>query len=289
MLTIGLVNNMSVAAIEPTERQFREVLHEAARDAVQLRWFRLGSGRPAHYEPIEALWGSRVDGLIVTGSEPKAPTIPDEPIYPLLVRTIDWAAENTVSTVFSCLAAHAAVQYLDNVERCPHAEKIFGVFESIKVTEHALLADTPDSWRVPHSRWNDLPEAALRDAGYTVLTKSNEAGVDLFVKPVKQSLFFFIQTHPEYFPKTLLREWWRDITRYHSGQQSQYPAIPKNCLPPAQAALLTVGPDHRLTDAERVASVRLIDEAEVSAHWKPIAVQLYRNWLNHLALAGALA
>src|ERR1700750_2662255 len=114
MLTIGLVNNMPPAAIESTERQFREVLNAAAMDMpITVRWFRFGGLRPANNHPLQALWDSRLEGLIITGAEPKAATLPEEPVWPLLTRLVNWAADNTVSTIFSCLAAHVAVQYLD--------------------------------------------------------------------------------------------------------------------------------------------------------------------------------
>lgn len=283
MLTIGLVNNMPPAAIESTERQFREVLNTAAMDMpLRLRWFRLAGLRPAGYEPMQALWDSRLDGLIITGTEPKAATLPEEPVWPLLTRLIDWAAENTVSTIFSCLAAHAAVQYLDGVERQPHAEKIFGVFQSHKLTEHPLLRDTPETWHVPHSRWNDLPEQALREQGYDVLTRSNDAGVDLFTKQVSKSLFFFIQTHPEYFPVSLLREWWRDVQRFRNKQQDRLPSVPRNYIDEQRAAAALV-----LEDAAEARE--LLETSIVPGDWRPVAVQLYNNWLLHLQQGAALA
>jgi homoserine O-succinyltransferase/O-acetyltransferase len=276
MLTIGLVNNMPPAAIESTERQFREVLNTAAMGMpFTLRWFRLVGLRPAGYEPTQALWGSRLDGLIITGAEPKAPTLPEEAVWPSLTRLIDWAAENTVSTIFSCLAAHAAVHYLDGIERQPHAEKIFGVFESRKLTEHPLLHGTPDTWHVPHSRWNDLPEQALRERGYDVLTRSNDAGVDLFTKQVSKSLFFFIQTHPEYFPVSLLREWWRDVQRFRNKQQDRLPSVPRNYIDQQYAAAVL--------DLEDMAEARqMLETLIVPEGWRPVAIQLYRNWLLHL-------
>jgi homoserine O-succinyltransferase len=276
MLTIGLVNNMPPAAIESTERQFREVLNTAAMGMpFKLRWFRLVGLRPADYEPMQALWDSRLDGLIITGAEPKAATLPEEPVWPLLTRLVDWAAENTVSTIFSCLAAHAAVQHLDGIDRQPHAEKIFGLFQSHKLTEHPLLHGTPDTWHVPHSRRNDLPEHALRERGYDVLTRSNDAGVDLFTKQVNKSLFFFIQTHPEYFPVSLLREWWRDVQRFRNKQQDHLPSVPRNYIDARRAAAVL--------ELEDMAEARqMLETLIVPDDCRPVATQLYRNWMLHL-------
>ena len=52
--------------------------------------------------------------------------------------------------------------------------------------------------RIPHSRWNEVRADALTACGYEVLTQSAEAGVDLFVKKKKDSLFVHFQGHPEY-------------------------------------------------------------------------------------------
>src|SRR5215471_8783135 len=122
-LEVGLVNNMPDAALESTERQFLELLNAAAHDIpVRLRLFslpdvpRADAGRrhlDASYSGIAALWNSRLDGLIVTGTEPRAPSLADEPYWGSLAAVLDWARANTASTVWSCLAAHAAVLHID--------------------------------------------------------------------------------------------------------------------------------------------------------------------------------
>jgi len=47
--------------------------------------------------------------------------------------------------------------------------------------------------RFPHSRWNEVREDALTACGYTVLIKSPQAGVDIFVKQKRKSLFVHFQ------------------------------------------------------------------------------------------------
>ena len=44
---------------------------------------------------------------------------------------------------------------------------------------------------MPHSRWNELPAAALRAAGYTLLSWSDETGADAFVREEQSLLLFF--------------------------------------------------------------------------------------------------
>lgn len=278
MLTIGLVNNMPQAAIRSTERQFQAILQEAAQAVpFRLTWFRLTGARPAGYGDLHDLLASQPDGLIVTGAEPRAAQLTEEPFWAPLTETIGFAARQTVSTVWSCLAAHAAVLHLDGVTRHLHSQKIFGLFDSFRVNEHPLLANTAPVWRVPHSRWNDLAEADLTANGYLVLTKSRDAGVDLFVKTVAQSLFVFIQTHPEYNDDTLLREYRRDLTRYQSGQAA-YPLRPHNYFDDQTASDLD-------RQGDPAGGLHVLERATVVNHWRPMAVQLYRNWL-HLLLAG---
>src|SRR5262245_65583685 len=84
-LVIGLVNNMPDAALETTEQQFSALLGAAGADyRVRVRLFsfpeliRSDAGRAyvaAHYEPIEALCGGELDGLIVTGAEPRTASL----------------------------------------------------------------------------------------------------------------------------------------------------------------------------------------------------------------------
>jgi homoserine O-succinyltransferase len=272
---------MPPAAIRSAERQFHEILSEAAGDdiALELQWFRLTGARPVHYGQLEQLWDSEIDGLIVTGAEPKAALLPDEPFWSPLTKTIEWASGHTSSAIWSCLAAHAAVLHLDGVERCPRDEKIFGVFASVKSAEHAILENTQTVWRVPHSRWNDLPEEDLAARGYTVLAKSHAAGVDTFVKQIDRSLFVFIQSHPEYEAASLMREYQRDVARFHLGQQDRYPNLPHDYFDSQIAARLEAlrdDPDNQDEGRE------LLERVEMENSWKPMTIQVYRNWLLYL-------
>src|SRR5436190_17382118 len=84
-LTIGLVNNMPDPALQATERQFVALLGAAADGlTVRLRPYALPEvprtdwGRAyvdRFYAGIDELWGSRLDALIVTGTEPHAPNL----------------------------------------------------------------------------------------------------------------------------------------------------------------------------------------------------------------------
>ena len=208
-LTIGFVNNMPDAACEATERQFLKLLRAASSDVVVLlKLFSIAAvprsettrtELAGRCRDISELWNAPLDGLIVTGTEPIAADLKDEPYWNALCDLVDWACHNTISAVWSCLAAHAAVLYADGIVRERLAGKLSGVFDCKAVGAHPLLAGMAPLLRVPHSRLNDLPAAGLVENGYRALTRSAAAGVDAFVKEQDGgSLFVFFQGHPEY-------------------------------------------------------------------------------------------
>lgn len=237
VIEIALLNNLGDKGLIAAEQQFVKLLSEAAGpEPVHLRVFTLpniarGPEVSAHiatrYTDFCELMQSRVDGLIVTGCEPRAARLPQEPLWPVLTEVIDWAEHKTTSTIFSCLAAHAAVLHLDGVDRRPLTRKCCGLFAVDRVEFHSLLAGVDGPLVVPHSRWNGLDEAELRAAGYSILTRSPEAGVDLFVKQWR-SLFVYLQGHPEYDEDALRREYRRDVFRFVDGSCQTYPSLPKH-------------------------------------------------------------
>jgi homoserine O-succinyltransferase/O-acetyltransferase len=292
-IVLGLVNNMPDAALRTTEWQVRDLLTRAAgKSAVNLRIFSLpevprsdiGQAHVSEFhEPIAALWDSDVAGLIVTGTEPKTPCFEDEPYWPSLSRLVDWAEEHTVSTIWSCLASHAAAYRLDGIEREPLQEKMFGVFDCVRAAAHPLV-DGAERWCVPHSRFNTVPEAALERAGYRILSRSPEAGVDMFIKE-RNSLFVFLQGHPEYDATALFGEYRRDVRRFLAGQIECYPELPQGYFTDAAATELL---GFRERAVQRPGSV-LLEEfpaesvgRQLTAPWRDAATRLYANWLTYL-------
>ena len=292
-ITIGLVNNMGDAAIRATERQFASLL-QADDVELAIKYFhmpavpRSDSARAAflgRYQTVDELWQSPVDGLIVTGAEPRAARLQDEPYWRSLTRLIDWAEDNTISTIWSCLAAHAAVLHIDGLERRPLGGKLFGVFECVKTSEHPIVTGAPASWCVPHSRLNDLNGDELVARNYLPLTTSPIAGVDMFLKQ-RKSLFVFFQGHLEYDAQTLLREYIRDVGRFITGQQAHYPEIPYGYFDQATEAEFAriraqaIAKPH----SNVLAALGEIPAAKsVMSSWKGSAVNIYTNWLRFLA------
>lgn len=291
---IGLINNMPDGALEATERQFLTLLGSAANGiAVRLSFYalpdvpRAEAGRRhigRFYSSLESLWNSDVDGLIVTGAEPHAPNLTDEPYWRSLTKVLEWVEHNTHSAVFSCLAAHAALQHIDGIGRRRLADKRFGVFECARASDHQLSAGVPPLVPMPHSRWNDVPENELTECGYSVLTRIKGGGVDAFVKQ-RKSLMVFFQGHPEYESNTLLLEYRRDVGRYLRRERDTYPAMPEGYFNRDIADVLTALRVQALSDRK----IELLSDfptmeagTGIADTWSAAAARVYGNWLVYL-------
>jgi homoserine O-succinyltransferase/O-acetyltransferase len=290
-IVIGLLNNMSVGALDATERGFVALL-ESASDGVliELRRFALPEVlkdepssiyRDRHYESSESLDEARVDALIVTGREPLTADLREERYWNSFVRVLEWAKKETISTVWSCLAAHAAVLHMDGIQRVRSERKHSGIFTCTRISDHAITAGVPHELRVPHSRWNGLREADLVRSGYELITRTESGEVDCFLKQGK-SLFVFFQGHPEYHPETLLLEYRRDVGRFLRGEAASYPSIPQGFFDPsATGALLAIQRRAKEQKPEETLAqiASIFASADKQNGWHSAASRLYRNWL----------
>ena len=297
-IVIGLVNNMPDAALWSTEIQFSGLLEAAAgaRDIrVRLTSFpelpRSSEAREhvqRSYWPLEALLADAPDALIVTGTEPRAARLTEEPYWQRSVDLLAFAREHTFSSIWSCLAAHATVLSLDGIERQRLPQKRCGVYAHSILSTHPLLAGVNAPLYMPHSRWNELSPAALRAAGYTLLSWSADTGADAFMRQ-DHSLLLFFQGHPEYEDVTLLKEYRRDVGRYLNGEYAHYPMLPVGYLSDEATARLA----EFETQARASRSAALLASFPLAAvavtlknRWRPAAVTIYRNWLTFIAAAG---
>jgi homoserine O-succinyltransferase len=293
-LSIGLVNNMPDAALEATERQFRSLLAAASEGIpVKLSLYALPDVPRAEagkrhisraYSSIEGLLDSQLDGLIVTGSEPRAANLMDEPYWNSFTQVLGWARKHTFSAIFSCLAAHAAVLELDGIRRVRSEDKYFGILDCARLSDHRILAGTPKTFRVPHSRWNGISEDSLTSRGYGILSKSADGSVDTFVRAEKSLLVFF-QGHPEYEAETLLREYRRDVIRYLRREVESYPNLPASYFDRDTTVALEAF--RRQATANRSEELSegilgLLDGRSIHNSWHSTAAGIYRNWLIYI-------
>ena len=291
-IQVGLVNNMPDAAMRATELQFARLLKDAAGALdVRLRLFSLRtiarseqarSRMDGFYDDAAFLQAASVDALIVTGAESKSGDLRDESYWPELAHLIDWAEIGTISTVFSCLAAHAAVLHLDGIPRRPLGGKLSGVYASSRVEDDPLFFGMGLESPVPHSRRNDIAGADLAAKGYRVLARLNNGQADIFTRePPGHSRFVFLQGHPEYDPATLGREYLRDMGRFARREMAEAPIMPENYFDRATEDRLAAA-GHDLT-----ALGEIVAGALPRSQWRGATVRFFANWLTLVAAAKA--
>ena len=291
-LRVGLVNNMPDTAMEAAERQFTALMQAAAGEReVELVLFALdevargpeGEARViARYRPAAEIEEASLDALVITGAEPRAARLDAEPFWDAFTALVETAAALDVPVLFSCLAAHAAVLHLDGVERRPLGRKQSGVFRFAQAGADRLLEGMGPRWTTPHSRWNGLDAADLAAAGYRVLGRDREAGVDAFARRVGGVSWLFLQGHPEYEARTLLLETRRDLKRYLDGARDTPPEPPAGLFAPDDLGGMALA--GLLGEARRRRDPGLIDRwpgwaSPAPADWRSTAGVLCRNWL----------
>jgi homoserine O-succinyltransferase/O-acetyltransferase len=293
---VGLVNNMPDAAMRATELQFARLLKEAAGALdVRLRLFSMRSiprgeqtrSRMAgFYDDAAFLQASNIDALIITGAQPSTADLRDEPYWAELAHLIDWAEGGTISTLFSCLAAHAAVLRLDGIARRPLPVKLSGLYESRRAEDDPLFFSTGANVPVPHSRGNDIAESDLVAKGYRVLSRLENGQVDIFTRePPGHSRFVLFQGHPEYDLGTLGREYLRDMGRFLRGESDERPKIPENYFDRATETRLAEVRGQQESDLARYSEI--VTGALPLKLWRANTVKLFANWLTLVAAAKA--
>jgi homoserine O-succinyltransferase len=288
-MRVGLVNNMGDGALEATERQFTSLLAEASGGHVEVVLFFMPD--VPRSEPAAAFLTSRyadaalipeagLDALIVTGSEPRTPHLSQEAHWGAFRRLADWAEATACPTLWSCLAAHAAVLHFHGVERRPFPHKCSGVF---RLSGHVSSSHS----LTPHSRMNTLEEADLVRAGLRILRRAEGAGVDAF----DRGHFLFLQGHPEYEADTLRGEHRRDFKRFLRGERAAPPHLPVNYFDAeteGRLAELEMAAGAMAAEAAAERLDEILANARPEAVWRPAAVELYADWLATFSAASAL-
>ena len=140
---------------------------------------------------------------------------------------IEWAERATVSTVLSCLAAHAALLIFDGIERRTAPVQAERHLRQRRRAP-APAGRGPRTISCPcRTRASTTCRAALLEAsGYAMLLGARDAGWAVAVKRRSRCLFVLCQGHLEYGTDSLLREYRRDVRRFLAGERSTYPCVP---------------------------------------------------------------
>jgi len=292
-LHIGLLNMMPDAALAATERQFFRLVGESNQIAqfymhpFTLQELKRGPEGAAHvaqyYESFEQIKAAGLDALIITGANVTQPDLSLEPFWEPLIEVIDWAYDNVTSTVCSCLATHAVLQFRYGQKRRRLPAKRWGVY-SHRVTDlkHPLVLGVNTRFDVPHSRFNEVGRDQFEAAGLCVLAESAEAGVHLAVSADQFRLVFF-QGHPEYDTISLFKEYKREVLRFAQGEREDYPPFPENYFTQKTKAILEEHQERVLVARDRGQPMPALPEGLITADldntWHDTAEAVLDNWM----------
>ncbi|MCF7822687.1 MAG: homoserine O-succinyltransferase [Candidatus Marinimicrobia bacterium] len=292
-LHIGFLNLMPDAAFTATEKQFLRLVG-SSNQIVQYyiypftipevkRSDEIQKYIDTYYTTFEDLKRSGLDALIITGTNPANASLDQEPFWEPLRTIVDWATKDTTSVLCSCLAVHAIVKHLHNIERQPLERKRWGVYSHrISNPIHPLLRDINTRFDVPHSRNNDVSPEQLKAAGFKILVEGEESGVHMAVSP-DMFRIVFLQGHPEYDRLSLLKEYKREVTRYFMGERENFPESPENYFNTAVEAIID---DHKVsieTAKSRQEEMPPFPETEIAGlldnTWRDTGKSIFNNWL----------
>lgn len=292
-LHIGLLNMMPDAALAATERQFFRLVGESNSIAqFYMHPFTLSElprsekGRAhveKYYETFEQIKAQGLDALIITGANVTGSELSKEPFWQPLIEVIDWAYENVTSTLCSCLATHAVLEFRYQQKRKPLGYKRWGVYyHHVTNRDHPLVNGVNTKFDVPHSRYNQIDRAQFEEAGLHILAESKDAGVHLAVSEDHFRLVFF-QGHPEYDIISLLKEYKREIILFARGERDDYPPFPDNYFSLQIQASLNEYKARVIKAKKENTEIPKLPEKLISGHldntWHDTAEAILNNWI----------
>lgn len=290
-LHVGLLNMMPDAALAATERQFFRLIGQSNQIAqfyvhpFTVKELNRSSEAQAYvaryYESFDAIKEQGLDALIITGAKPPRVDLSLEPFWKPLIKVIDWAYENVTSTLCSCLASHAVLQFRYGQTRQPLGFKRWGVYSHCVVDRrHPLVADVNTRFDVPHSRFYDISRAQFEAARLKILVESEVAGVHLAVSEDGFRIVFN-QGHPEYDTISLLKEYKREITRFARGERPDYPPFVENYFSPQARAILGEHKERVIAAHARGAEIPELPESIITLDntWHDTTEAVMNNWI----------
>lgn len=179
-----------------------------------------------------------LDGLIFTGANlelknpnqavkagvlPEALPFSDIGYYEQYCKAVEWADNNIISSMYSCLSAQFALECLHNIHRNIAPEKIIDVNEFELISDGGIFLKGAEKrlW-VPNASWGYIPKGYQAGASeiwrLTELAEGiNSLQAFLALQRINnnEGLDVIVPTHPEYVPESFYGERERDgLTRY---------------------------------------------------------------------------
>lgn len=293
---IGLLNMMPDAALEATERQFFRLVGESNQIAqFYVHPFTLDGiprspeGRAhveRYYQSFEQLRTAGLDALIITGANVTGTELGEQPFWRPLIEVIDWAAREVTSTLCSCLATHAVMQFRYGQRRHLLPAKRWGVYQHRVIERrHPLVAGSNTRFDVPHSRFNEIQRRQFDAAGLKVLVQTDDGDVHLAVSEDLFRLVFF-QGHPEYDTISLLKEYKREVGRFLHGERDDYPPFPEHYFDARSQAVLNEYRERCQSARARRGALPSFPEhliiSRLDNTWHDSAESVLNNWLGNI-------
>ncbi len=293
-LHIGLLNMMPDAALSATERQFFRLIGESNPIAqfyvhpFSLEELPRSEKARAHidefYETFEQIKAQGLDALIITGANVIGPELSTQPFWEPLIEVVDWAHENVTSTLCSCLATHAVLEFRYQQKRVPMDIKKWGVYRHrVTNADHPLVTDINTRFDVPHSRWNNVSREQFEAAGLYVLAVGEEDDCVHLATSEDGFRSVFFQGHPEYDTISLLKEYKREVLLYVEGLRKDYPPFPEHYFGVQVAAILREFRTNLLKAQSENIDIPEFPESLVVSQldntWHDTAGEVVGNWL----------
>jgi len=292
-LHIGLLNMMPDTALSITEEQFIRLVGSSNQIAqLFVHPFTIpGLSRSdetqqyidKYYTSLDQLQHDGLDALIITGANVANPTLEEEPFWEPLQEAMNWAMSNVTSVLCSCLATHALLKQLYDIDRQRLLHKRWGVYShSISQSQHPLLRDINTRFDVPHSRYNAITSNQMKAAGLTVLVESVEGDAHMAVSHDQFRIVYF-QGHPEYYANSLLKEYKREVTSFFNGERQSYPPHPENYFGAEATAIADNYQQIAVTCRRQGQPLPPFPEKQIERHldntWRDTSNAIINNWL----------
>ncbi len=293
-LHIGLLNMMPDAALKATELQFFRLVGDSNPIAqfyvhpFTLKDLPRSEAAQAHidtyYETFDQIREQGLDALIITGANVVGPELSTQPFWKPLIEVVDWAHDNVTSTLCSCLATHAVMEFRYGQKRHPQKAKKWGVFEhQLTDVSHPLTVEINTRFDVPHSRWNAVYPEQFDKAGLPILATEIDDGCVHLATSEDGIRTVFFQGHPEYDTISLLKEFKREVLRFIAGELDVFPPFPEHYFGAFEQAVLN---EYRFYLAKAMKSGKTLPdfpEAKISAvlnnSWCDTADSVVGNWM----------
>ena len=292
-LHIGLLNLMPDAALRVTEEQFIRLVGSCNQIAqLFVHPFSVGGLQRStdtqnyidkFYLDFEEIKQFGLDALIITGANVATPILVDQDFWSPLQEVFAWALDNVTSTLCSCLATHALLKMLYDIDRRELDQKCWGVFHHVlKQPNHPILKDINTRFDVPRSRNNGVDGTDLKSAGLSILVESVDGDVHMAVSP-DQFRVVYLQGHPEYYTMSLLKEYKREIIRYFTDEVMEYPVCPQNYFDSDADRMIDQYMNEVISAKKHNSPLPDFPESQLEMYihntWRDTGKSVFNNWL----------